>query len=280
MNYLKAAKRAERKEMESGVVFRSVEGQRQVESFTRVPEPLIEICKHLVLPVLSDVLTCHACIFHREQRHLHSETSPPPEVSEIQGLIMVQKEEVLRQSPDGREVVHVDEGVSGDEALVILPGWPEHDGDRSQIQRIKEFLRDIVLVYGVLKGQVELTAGDDGSVVLLGNVLLEQVTVDVNVNVLAQLLVVLHPPVFRLVVANDPADQLLLIRRYEIQEVLKLGVEWNQRTVRHTDVGVFAVTERDVKQVVQAGDPGRVRRRLRIHPDPLLVGRPEKRWEV
>ncbi|TNN37118.1 hypothetical protein EYF80_052714 [Liparis tanakae] len=186
------------------------------------------------------------------------------------------QQQVLGQLLGRGEVVHVDEGVPLDEVLVVLPGRAQHHGHRAHGQRVVQLLRDVVLVDGVLERQVELAAGHGGEVVLVRDVLPEGLSVRVHLDVLVQLVVVLHPHVVLVPVAHDPADQLVFAGRDKVL----LALRRHDGPVRHFDVSILTVIESQVEQVLDPGQLGGVRRRLQVHPYPLLGGRSLQRRQV
>lgn len=82
---------------------------------------------------------------------------PPGKIPPVVGFVFIEELQVGGQQPRAREVIDVDEGVRGDEALVVGPAGSEDDGHSTGGEGVSpEFLSDVVGVLGVLEGQVEL----------------------------------------------------------------------------------------------------------------------------
>lgn len=82
---------------------------------------------------------------------------PPGKVAPVVGFVLIEEFQVGGQQPGAGEVVDVDEGIGGDEALVVGPAGSEDDGHGAGGESVSpELLGDVVGVLGVLEGQVEL----------------------------------------------------------------------------------------------------------------------------
>ena len=170
----------------------------------------------------------------------------------------------------------MDEGISLDKVLIVGPGRAENHRHCSHRERVVQFLCDVVLVDGVLKSQVELTASHGGEVVLVGDVFPEGLSVGVNLDVFVQLIVVLHPHVVLVPVAHNPADQLV----FAGWDKVLLALRCYDGPIRHFNVSILTVIESQIEDVLDPGQLGRVRWRLQVHPHPLLEGRPLERRQV
>lgn len=148
----------------------------------------------------------------------------------------------------------MDEGVSLDKVLVVLPRWAENHWHCPHRERVVQFLSNVVLVDGVLKSQVELTAGDGGEVVLVRDVLPEGLSIRVNLNVFVQLVVVLHPHVILVPVAHNPADQLVFAGWDEVL----LALRCYDGPIRHFNVSILTVIESQIEQVLDPRQLGGV----------------------
>lgn len=121
---------------------------------------------------------------------------------------------------------------------------------------------------GVLKRQVEFTAGHDHSVFTKRYLFVERVPIGVNPDEFAQLHVVPSPLVFWVPVANDPTDQSVFMR----DKLLPLFSPRDERSIRHVDVCILPVVQSHIKQIFQARYSICVCRRFEIHPHPFLEG--------
>lgn len=82
---------------------------------------------------------------------------PPGEILPVVAFVFIKEFQIDGQQPGAGEVVDVDEGVGGDEALVVGPVGAKDNGHGTGGEGVPpEFLGDVVGVLGVLKGQVEL----------------------------------------------------------------------------------------------------------------------------
>lgn len=207
---------------------------------------------------------------------LYFKVPPPLKVPEVHFLILVQEQQVICQLLGRGEVVHVDEGVSLDKVFVVLPGRAQNHWHSPHRERVVEFLSDVVLVDRVFKGQVELTAGHGGEVVLVGDVLPEGLSVRVNLNVFVQLIVIFHSHVFLVPVAHNPTDQLV----FTGWDKVLIALRCYDGPIRHFDVSILTVIESQIEQVLYSRQLRGVRWRLQVHPYPLLEGRSLERWQV
>lgn len=95
-------------------------------SASLLPEPFIELSNHPILRVASDVFTAVAGILNGEAVDTDCVDPLPLEVFTVHLLILVQEEEVFGQGSGRAEVIHMDEGISRDE-LLIVPSCRAHD---------------------------------------------------------------------------------------------------------------------------------------------------------
>lgn len=170
----------------------------------------------------------------------------------------------------------MDEGVSLDKVLVVLPGRAKNHWHCPDRERVVQFFSNVVLVDGVLKSQVELTAGDGGEVVLVRDVFPEGLSICVNLNVFVQLIVVLHPHVVLVPVAHNPADQLV----FAGWDKVLIALRCYDGPIRHFNVSILTVIQSQIEHVLDSRQLGGVRRRLQIHPYPLLEGWSLERRQV
>lgn len=207
---------------------------------------------------------------------LHFKVPPPLKVPEVHFLVLVQEQQVIGQLLGRGEVVHVDEGVSLDKVLVVLPGRAQNHWDCPHRERVVQFFSNVVLVDGVLKSQVELAAGNGGEIILVRDVLPEGLSIRVNLNVFVQLIVVFDPHVVLVPVAHNPADQLV----FAGWDKVLLTLRCYDRPIRHFNVSILTVIESQIEQVLDPRQLGGVRRRLQVHPYPLLEGWSLERRQV
>lgn len=207
---------------------------------------------------------------------LYFEVPPPVKVPEVHFLIFVQEQQVISQLLGRGEVVHVDEGVSLDKVLVVLPGRAENHWHCPHREWVVEFFSNVVLVDGVLKCQVELTAGNGGEVVLVRDILPKGLSICVNLNVFVQLIVVFHPHMVLVPVAHNPADQLVFAGWDEVL----LALRCYDGPIRHFNVSILTVIESQIEQILDPRQLGGVRWGLQIHPYPLLEGWSLERRQV
>ncbi|TNN80393.1 hypothetical protein EYF80_009417 [Liparis tanakae] len=78
-----------------------------------------------------------------EIRHVHGSpvntlVAPHPR------RVVSQHQQVPGQPAHRGEVVHVDEGLGGQEALIVLPGWTQDHRDSTGLHRIPQLLCDVV----------------------------------------------------------------------------------------------------------------------------------------
>ncbi|KAG7270292.1 hypothetical protein CRUP_037516 [Coryphaenoides rupestris] len=122
-------------------------------------EPVCQVCDPLGLVLgVPHGATRGAEVFAPERRLADAVAPPPRQVPPQQGRGAPEQQEVAGQAPDRGEVVHVDEGLGREEALVVVPGRAQHHGHGAGQHGVPQFLRDVVGVLGVLQGQVELVA--------------------------------------------------------------------------------------------------------------------------
>lgn len=170
----------------------------------------------------------------------------PLEVALVFLGILAQLLQVPRQVPSAGKVIDMDEGVRGQEVLVVFSRRPQHNRDGARGQGIiPELLGDVVFMLRVLESQVELVLGYSGKELVpgQGQVLLP---IDVHSDVFLQLLVVLYPEGVCFPVADYPGHQLGLGRDAE-----GLGLaEELQLPIRGVDVRVSPVRHGQVEEVV------------------------------
>ena len=203
----------------------------------------------------------------------------PPEVAAIGGRVAVQELQVGGQGGRRREVIHVDEGIGGHEALVSGMVGAQHDlHGPGQEGVAPELLGDIIQVLRVLEGQVELVEGHRVHELRVGQRLPGPgLAKHVHPHELTQLAVVAHARLALVPVAHHPGHQALLPGQrgdqpWRLLAGMGPGVEV---AVRHEDVRVGPVGERPVEDVTcQTLQPRGVGGRLEVHPHPALARGP------
>lgn len=110
-----------------------------------------------LIPGCPDGLTNLAEMLVPERGDVDLVLLPPGKIPPVVGFVFIKEFQVGGQQPGAGEVVDMDEGVRGDEALVVGPAGSKDDGHGAGGEGVSpELLRDVVGVLGVLEGQVEL----------------------------------------------------------------------------------------------------------------------------
>lgn len=108
----------------------------------------------------------------------------------------------------GAKIFYVYEGISGNKLLVI-GSWRTHDNGYSASEQgiPPELLSDVVLVYGILEGKVELVLGDCGQEAGWAERLLACFPIYIYFNVPGQFSVQLCSLLGMTVVADNPTHE-------------------------------------------------------------------------
>lgn len=90
-------------------------------------EPVCQVVDALgLVPRGLHSLACPAPLLIPERGDVHCKAPAPAEVAAIDSHVSVEKEQVGSQGSSIREIVHVDEGATRHEALIVGTIWAEH----------------------------------------------------------------------------------------------------------------------------------------------------------
>lgn len=213
-------------------------------------------------------------------------SASPAQMRHEQVRAAPEHQQVLRQVARRRKVVHVDEGLWGQEVLVVLPGWAQDHWDCPGLDRVPELLRYVIGVLRVFQRQVELVLPDQ--VHHFPRECLSGVPVHVHLEVPLELLVEDHPGVGPAPVADDPgqepgAEQVLERRRPQIVIRVIGGAASHcvgyQKTVGQEYIRTYPVGQGEIKNTVKEHQTRCVGGGFIIHPNPLLRRQSGFLWE-
>lgn len=204
----------------------------------------------------------------------HEQLRPAPE-----------PQQVLRQLTHRRKVIHVDEGLWRQKALVVLPGWTQDHWNCPGLDGVPELFCYVVGVLRVFQRKVELVVADQVNHVPKKR--LSGGPIHVHPEIPLELLVEGHPGVGLIPVADDPgqevpSDQLIGRRRPQI--LLRVIGDASecigyQKTVRQEYIGIPPVGQGEIKNALKDRQIRRVGGGFIIHPNPLLRSWSEFLWK-
>lgn len=212
--------------------------------------------------------------------------SSPAEMRHEQVRPAPEHQQVLRQLTHRRKVIHVDEGLRGQQALVVLPGWTQDHWDCPGLDGVPELFGYVVGVLRVFQREVELVVADQVHHVPIKR--LSGASIHIHPEEPPELLVEHHPGVGHVPVADDPgqeagSDQFagrrrpqILIRVIGDAASERLGY---QKTVRQENIGVPPVCQGEIKNTLKKLQTRGVGGGFIIHPNPLLRSWSEFLWK-
>lgn len=180
--------------------------------------------------------------------------SSPAEMRHEQVRPAPEHQQVLRQLTHCRKVIHVDEGLWGQQALVVLPGRTQDHWNCPGLDGVPELFCYVVGVLRVFQRKVELVVADQ--VHHFPKKGLSSAPIHIHPEEPPELLVEDHPGVGLTPVADDPgqeagSDQVMGRRRPQILSRVigdasseRIGY---QKTVRQEYIGIPPVGQGEIK---------------------------------